>query len=137
MLEEGRTGVLSMVLRPMSLYRKNVWSPPPPPSERGINTPVLLIIPTRDPFVSEFGFDNLDEYATHQVTRREWTHHTGHSGRSRRRSSNSYGTFWRARRGEGNPLKTPDERLGSDPAAGAPLCETTKRRLSVRVLAGC
>ncbi len=69
MLQESRSDVLSMALRPMALYRRNLWSPPGLPPKRSITTPVLLVIPTGDPFVSEAIFENLDEYAT-QVTRR-------------------------------------------------------------------
>ncbi len=68
MLEETRSDVLSMVLRPMALYRRNVWSPPDLPAKGSITTPVLLIIAKKDPFVSEAVFENLDQYAT-RVTR--------------------------------------------------------------------
>lgn len=68
MLRESRWGVLTMALRPMALYRRNVWSPPKPPPRHSITTPVHLIVATRDPFVSEAVLDNTEEYAT-SVTR--------------------------------------------------------------------
>ena len=55
MLDDTRDNVLSMTLRPMALYRRNVFHPPEAPPEGSITTPTQLIIPTRDPFVSEKG----------------------------------------------------------------------------------
>lgn len=62
MLDETRERVSSMTLRPMALYRRNVFRPPPVPDAKGIATPTLLIVPTRDPFVSQAVYEGLERY---------------------------------------------------------------------------
>jgi len=69
MLDEPRERVLSLTLRPLALYRRNLWRSNPPPPEGSITVPVLLLLATADPFVSEAVFDDLERYAT-RVTRR-------------------------------------------------------------------
>ncbi len=65
MLDETRAKVLSMTLRPMALYRRNIFCPPPVPEPRSITTPIHLIIPTGDPFVSESVYDDIERYVVH------------------------------------------------------------------------
>jgi len=76
MLQESRSKVLSMALRPMSLYRRNVLRPPPAPPKQSIGVPTLLIISTGDAFVSEAVFDNLHEYVrdltVHRIDGSHW-----------------------------------------------------------------
>ena len=62
MLGESRRNVLSMALRPMSLYRRNVLRTHPLPAPGSVSFPVQLIIPKRDPFVSETSLENLGRY---------------------------------------------------------------------------
>ncbi len=62
MLDESREYVLSMTLRPMALYRQNVFRPPKAPPLHSVSCPVQLLIPTKDPFVSEVIYGNLDDY---------------------------------------------------------------------------
>ena len=64
MLDESREHVLSMTLRPMSLYRRNVLRSHPLPERKSVTFPVQLIIPKRDPFVSETSLENLGDYVT-------------------------------------------------------------------------
>lgn len=57
-----RERVLSMTLRPMALYRRNVLRPPRVPDLGGIVTPTQLIISTQDPFVLAAAYEGLDRY---------------------------------------------------------------------------
>jgi pimeloyl-ACP methyl ester carboxylesterase len=76
MLDETRAQVLSMALRPMALYRRNVFRLPPVPEPGGITTPTQLIVPTGDPFVSEASYEGLERYvrelAVHRLPGRHW-----------------------------------------------------------------
>jgi len=76
MLQESRSKVLSMALRPMSLYRRNVLRPPQAPPKQSITVPTLLIISSGDAFVSEASFDNLHEYVcdltVHRIGGTHW-----------------------------------------------------------------
>ena len=69
MLNETRERVLSMTLRPMALYRRNVLRPPPVPDFGGIDTPTQLIVSMLDPFVLAAVFDGLGRYVTKLTVR--------------------------------------------------------------------
>lgn len=69
-LHESREHVLSMTLRPMQLYRRNILRPPPEPLKDSVHCPVQLIIATRDPFLSEETCSNLGNYVSDLTLRR-------------------------------------------------------------------
>ena len=61
-IDETREVVLSLTLRPVALYRRNVLSPPPVPPENSISCPTQILLSTADPFVSPASVEAFEPY---------------------------------------------------------------------------
>lgn len=77
-LEASQEEIEKICLNPINLYRQNPLNPPTMPSPKSITTPVQLIIPTGDSFISEPLFEFYDEYVV-DLTRqpilgKHWAH---------------------------------------------------------------
>jgi len=63
-LAVSREEAIARMLRPIALYRQNALRPPPRPAPASITTPLLVLVPERDPFVRPSVHAALPAYAT-------------------------------------------------------------------------
>lgn len=79
-LEASQEEIEEICLNPINLYRQNPLNPPTMPSPKSITTPVQLIIPTGDSFISEPLFEFYDEYVVdltrQSIQGKHWAHHS-------------------------------------------------------------
>lgn len=79
-LNATQEDIEKICLNPINLYRQNPLNPPSMPNPKSITTPVQLIIPKEDNFISYQLFEFYDEYVV-DLTRqyiqgKHWAHHS-------------------------------------------------------------
>jgi pimeloyl-ACP methyl ester carboxylesterase len=62
-LRVSNTDVWNRTQYGIELYRQNVLAPPPAPARGSLDTPIMLVIPERDPYIRPSSFDTLSDYA--------------------------------------------------------------------------
>ncbi|MFC3151809.1 alpha/beta fold hydrolase [Litoribrevibacter euphylliae] len=79
-LDATQEDIEKICLNPINLYRQNPLNPPSMPSPKSITTPVQLIIPKEDKFISDQLFEFYDEYVVdltrQSIQGKHWAHHS-------------------------------------------------------------
>lgn len=69
-----------MLLKPLELYRQNVFSPPEVPLKRNIEVPILQLVATNDCFIKPYVYAHLEHFASalklQPIAAKHWLHHS-------------------------------------------------------------
>lgn len=79
-LNQSPEQIADICVNAINLYRQNPLNPPPVPGRHSIKTPVQLIIPKEDNFISDQLFEFYDDYVIdlqrHPIQGKHWAHHS-------------------------------------------------------------